>query len=176
MNTAPPLIMDIEASGFGSNSYPIEIGVVGENCRYCALIKPAESWTHWDDQAAEIHGISRDVLERNGHQIREVAEDLNQLLAGKTLYSDGWVVDLPWLRTLFLAAGLEPQFHLSPIESILTPDQLPFWEPAYAATRKSLALQRHRASNDAYLIQQTWLLSRHMMVEPPTPTASISVG
>ena len=42
---APP-ILDVEASGFGPGSYPIEIGyVLGDGTAYCTLISPAISWT-----------------------------------------------------------------------------------------------------------------------------------
>ena len=42
-----PFIIDVEASGFGSSSYPIEIGVALEyGSRHSALIKPADDWIH----------------------------------------------------------------------------------------------------------------------------------
>ena len=42
-----PFIMDIEASGFGPDSYPIEVGLaLGDGSRFCSLIVPAEHWTH----------------------------------------------------------------------------------------------------------------------------------
>ena len=50
-----PTVLDVEASGFGRNSYPIEIGFVLPNGHaYCSLVKPEAHWTHWDVQA-EIH-------------------------------------------------------------------------------------------------------------------------
>lgn len=169
----PPIIMDIEASGFGHSSYPIEIGFAGpESQRYCALIKPCKSWEHWDDHAEQVHGITRDLLHENGTEAKDVALALNELLAGKTVYSDGWVVDLPWLRKLFYDVGIEPQFTLSPIESILSEAQLPFWEDATDSTRASHPLQRHRASNDAFLVQQTFLLSKRMAESSRRHTAS----
>jgi hypothetical protein len=47
-----PAIIDVEASGFGSLSYPIEVGVVDQTgIRFCSLIKPQNDWIHWDEQA-----------------------------------------------------------------------------------------------------------------------------
>ena len=47
-----PTIIDVEASGFGPYSYPIEIGVALDNGdKYCTLILPAPAWTHWDEEA-----------------------------------------------------------------------------------------------------------------------------
>jgi len=86
-----PSIIDVEASGFGSDSYPIEIGVVltsGE--RYCSLIVPVTEWTHWDAQAAKLHGITRTFLKQNGRPVTEVAQALNSLIEDQTVYSDGW--------------------------------------------------------------------------------------
>jgi hypothetical protein len=44
-----PYIMDIEASGFAAEGYPIEIGIAMEQGRkFCSLLLPHEDWTHWD--------------------------------------------------------------------------------------------------------------------------------
>jgi hypothetical protein len=49
---ALPAIIDLEASGFGKGSYPIEVGfVLPEGAMYCTLIQPAPHWRHWDDKA-----------------------------------------------------------------------------------------------------------------------------
>lgn len=37
-----PIIIDAEASGFGTDSYPIEVGVaLGDASRHCYLVSPA---------------------------------------------------------------------------------------------------------------------------------------
>ncbi|MCP4234821.1 MAG: hypothetical protein GY770_14780, partial [Aestuariibacter sp.] len=44
-----PSIIDIEASGFGAHSYPVEIGVIREDGgKFCQLVKPYPDWTHWE--------------------------------------------------------------------------------------------------------------------------------
>ena len=42
-----PSIIDVEASGFGAASYPIEIGVVRyDGAKWCKLLRPLDDWTH----------------------------------------------------------------------------------------------------------------------------------
>jgi len=58
-----PFIIDVEASGFGPMSYPIEIGIAMESGkRYSILILPADEWTYWDEEAEKVHLITRDTL------------------------------------------------------------------------------------------------------------------
>ena len=155
-----PSIMDIEASGFGSISYPIEIGVVTDaGKRLCYLIYPHSSWHHWDCQAEKIHGIPHDLLLKSGKRIPEVCFALNNLLAGKTVYSDGWSHDIRWLRRLYEFSGMECQFTLSPIESIVTEDQLMIWDQTKVDVLANSNMTRHRASSDALIVQQTFLQS-----------------
>jgi len=124
-----PFIIDIEASGFGSTSYPIEVGVVLDNDqKFCSLIMPSEDWTHWDDQAEQVHHISRSALHFYGKPVTMVADQLNESFAGMILYSDGWVVDKPWLTRLFYAARREMKFTVSPLEMILSEQQMTIWQ------------------------------------------------
>ncbi|MCP4117595.1 MAG: hypothetical protein GY737_19800 [Desulfobacteraceae bacterium] len=156
-----PYIIDVEASGFGQGSYPIEIGLaleLGE--RYCSLLTPAPEWTHWDETAEKIHCVPRKSLLINGSPIAQVANDLNRLLKDKTIYSDGWVVDKPWLTTLFYAARIHQRFSISPIELILSEDQMAIWDDTKARVTRELALKRHRASADALIIQETYVRTR----------------
>ena len=162
MRIITPFIMDIEASGFGAESYPIEIGLALEApVRYCSLIQPATDWVHWDDSAEQIHGVTRAVLHAKGKSIRRVAVELNELLGHATVYSDAWVVDKPWLTRLYEVAGLNQQFTLSSIESILSEAQLAIWDATKFQVQHDLQLPRHRASNDALIIQETYRRTRY---------------
>ena len=127
---AEPLIVDVEASGFGGHSYPIEIGLALEDgTKFCTLIAPAPDWTHWDESAEEVHRVSRDILETYGKPLDEVAGFLNAILAGKTVYTDGWVVDKPWLTRLFHAAGMDMDFEVT-LPSVELPEvEWTFWTP-----------------------------------------------
>ncbi len=152
-----PAFMDLEASGFGSHSYPIEIGAVLEDGRtLCFLIKPSPHWTHWDKSAAAIHGITQELLEKHGKSQRIIAETLNQELAGKTLYSDGWNHDYSWLHKLYDEAELYPSFKLESVLTLLNEQSMALWDEAKDKVIKTMKLQRHRASSDALILQNTY--------------------
>ncbi len=152
-----PLILDVEASGFGATSYPIEIGLaLDDGQKYCSLIMPAPDWTHWDDEAEKVHRVPRDILETYGKPMKEVAEQMNELLAGKTVYTDGWVVDKPWITTLFHAAGVAMKFEVSSLEMILSEPQMNTWHDTKDRIVEEMDLKRHRASYDALIIQETY--------------------
>lgn len=158
-----PTIIDVEASGFGALSYPIEVGVINqEGKRFCSLIKPHKGWTHWDPQAESLHGISRAVLQLKGVQAHGVCKLLNKFLVGQVVYSDGWVVDDSWLIKLFHAAALPMQFHLSSLEMILNEQQMSIWHEVKENLFQQTNEQRHRASSDAALIQQTFMTTQKM--------------
>jgi hypothetical protein len=152
-----PIIIDIEASGFGGTSYPIEVGVaLDDDTKYCSLILPAPDWEHWDLDAEKVHRIARHVLQTHGRPVREVAASLNELLEGKTLYTDGWVVDKPWLTTLFHKARMNMKFTVSALEMILSEEQMKRWHDTKDRVLAEVDEHRHRASFDAWVIQQTY--------------------
>ncbi|HAC33869.1 MAG TPA: hypothetical protein DCF45_05045, partial [Gammaproteobacteria bacterium] len=142
-STAIPAIIDVEASGFGPDSYPIEVGLIlADGERFCSLILPPEDWTHWNEEAEIIHGVSRSVLQTYGTPMAEVTEKLNSLLSGQTIYSDGWVVDKPWLITLFSRAGMNMNFYLSPLEMILSESQMERWHEVKTEVIDDLEVER----------------------------------
>lgn len=152
-----PYIVDVEASGFGLDSYPIEVGLALESgVRYCALIKPQATWTHWDESAENLHGISREILASKGKAIVEVAKELNAFLQDGCVFSDAWGVDEPWIIRLFEAAGLERTFRIYDIQTIMTEEQMDCWHATKDSVINDLNLSRHRASNDARVIQETY--------------------
>ena len=160
-NNYCPNIIDIEASGFGPTSYPIEIGVINSRGdSYCRLIQPTDKWTYWDPAAEAMHKLSREQLLTSGMPVHQVALELNTLLRGLTVHSDGWVVDKPWLIKLYEAAGMDMLFNISPIENLLNEQQANNWHKHKQAMTKELQLKRHRASTDARIIQQTFVRLR----------------
>jgi hypothetical protein len=158
---AAPAILDIEASGFGRDSYPIEVGfVLPDGSAFCRLIRPAGHWTHWDSAAEQVHNIHRETLLVHGRPVPEVARWLNDQLHGLTLYSDGWAHDYPWLGALYEEAGLVPSFRLDNLRSMLSENEARDWYATKQAVSNELQLTRHRASADARLLQQTLLRVR----------------
>lgn len=153
-----PIIIDVEASGFGRGSYPIEVGFVMPNGdTQCTLIKPDPSWTHWDESSEGLHGITREVLAKHGKPIEDVAQWLNQHLRGLTVYSDAWGNDLSWLGALFEYAEMPQLFHLEGLNKLLSEDQMNVWSETRKQVVSALGIKRHRASNDAKVIQRTYL-------------------
>nr|WP_283101683.1 hypothetical protein [Halomonas populi] len=157
-----PTLLDIEASGFGRGSYPIEIGLARPDGSSCAfLIQPLEEWTHWDPQAELLHGISRNRLVREGHQVVEVARWLNDELAELGVaYSDSWGYDNTWLSLLFHHAGMLSRFRLEALRRILCERQLALWSSTKEALIRECGIRRHRAGEDARLLQLTYVHTR----------------
>jgi hypothetical protein len=156
-----PTILDIEASGFGRGSYPIEIGfVLPDGKAWCRLIKPEPEWTHWDDTAEEIHHLKRSILNLRGVPVQEVAAELNAALAGETVYCDGWGNDSSWLAMLFYFAGQPQRFRIDTLRTLLSDQQLDLWNDAKREVIRELALDRHRASSDARILQMTFQRTR----------------
>ena len=152
-----PVVIDVEASGFGRGGYPIEVGVVlPDGSPHCYLIAPVRGWTSWDEEAEAVHGISRELLDNHGRPAREVAERLNMLLGGKTVYSDAWAFDMPWLGKLYDAVNMEQKFRVGALQELMTPQQLESWKAVRLSVEQELSLKRHRASGDARILQETF--------------------
>ena len=167
MDTFIPAIMDIEASGFGPESYPIEVGVVFANGeKFCSLIRPEAHWTHWCKKAESLHRIRRRILFSAGISTHQMATTLNQRLDGMTVYSDCWMVDKPWLDLLFDVSGLTPTFRLRALEMILDEHQWNTWQSIHSEVVSSDPEKRHRASKDAELIQKTWVTTKLRRAQP----------
>ena len=120
------------------------------------MIKPYDDWTYWDKSAEDVHGISRQQLQQYGSDGITVCLEINAFLSGADVFSDGWVVDSPWIIKLYEAAHMQMAFRISALEMILKEQQMRRWHVTKNAVIQSLQLQRHRASNDALIIQKTY--------------------
>lgn len=156
MTMLPPTFIDIEASGFGAGSYPIEVGcVLSDGASYCTLITPQPDWRHWDEAAEKIHGIRRETLLMHGRAPSDVAMALNTRLVGLTVYTDSWYHDYTWLSRLFDAANTSPRFTLQDLRVLLDQTWADQWDRTKRTVMDDLKLSRHRASNDAKILQAT---------------------
>lgn len=152
-----PAIIDIEASGFGKGSYPIEVGVIADNGDvHSWLVKPQDEWTHWTTEAEKLHRINRQILVEQGVPIDQIANELNALFEGQTLYSDGWGFDSGWLNLLFYCANKSIHFRLETLPKILTEYQMTHWDDMKLSLREKYSLAHHRAGEDAQLLQLTY--------------------
>lgn len=153
-----PTIIDIEASGFGKGSYPIEVGYVDPlGQTWCALVAPQDDCVHWDQTAEALHHIQRDTLLQHGKPAAVIAKHLNAQLSGQTVYTDGWYQDFTWLNRLFDMANMRPTFKLEDLRAVLSPFQESIWHETKRSITEGLHLTRHRASTDALALQLTWV-------------------
>lgn len=157
MNMQIPTFIDFEASSLDLiASYPIEVGVcMSDGTLLSWLIKPHVLWQDWSESAQRIHGITREELAESGVDIGTVAADLNRLLQGP-VYCDAWTFDAFWLHRLFRAANCKPLFQLESISMLLNPTELGLWSGVRRELVRELALDMHRAANDALVLQETW--------------------
>ncbi|MEL4179404.1 3'-5' exonuclease [Roseateles sp. PN1] len=166
-----PAILDIEASGFGRGSYPIEVGFVDSaGAMFCSLIQPEPEWQHWDASAEAVHGISRATLCRHGKPPLWVAQQINSHLRGQVVYCDAWAHDYPWLARLFDVVDLVPQFKLADLRCLLSEAEASHWHAVLNQVRLEQALQRHRASSDARILQLTLQKLRQNLGGASEPT------
>ena len=100
------VFIDFEASSLERGSFPIELGWVTEmGVGTSVLIRPEPGWRKWSPQSQEIHGISRDDLERDGIPAAEAARLAGAAFNGKTVLADEPAWDGAWLNMLLSAAG-----------------------------------------------------------------------
>ncbi|MFK4132110.1 hypothetical protein ACI2KR_07405 [Pseudomonas luteola] len=119
------ITLDIESSGLGDESYPIQFGVTyldkaqGKLVTIKEDIKPAEGWDYWDSEAEEfIHFISRERLE-GGKSCRDACLILNKHLGDNEVIVDSVADDEFWLNKLFEEAGIQRTFYITNIEKYL---------------------------------------------------------
>ncbi len=170
-----PVIIDVEASGFGRGSYPIEIGIALACGRTaCFLIRPQDDWTHWDDDAAALHGLSRELLRAKGRHVTEVAHALNELLEGTTAYTDAWGMDSSWVALLYDRAELPQRFRIDTLAVLLDEPRRASWATRKREARAEMNLARHRASADALVIQRALVRSVGPAVPSPAQAGALS--
>jgi len=142
--------LDLEASGLGAASWPIEVGWCFEGGEpETMLIRPAEDWPldAWDESAEALHGLAFDALKASGSSVGEVCERLNLALDGAAVYSDAPDWDGFWLYRLFAAARIRRRFSLSDFGDLfsgLAPEAV----SAAVEKAKINAPHRHRARED----------------------------
>lgn len=165
-----PCFIDCEASSLRHDSYPIEIGWSEESGMVKSfIIDPSfvPNWIDWDEYAErEIHHISQTMLSLYGISPQFAAQQLNNRLKGKIVFSDAPDYDSFWLRRLFQATEIEPLFKVGDFFQLLhqvaidayRPSGISsekiedVWERAQAQADKQCP-HTHRARNDVKNLQ-----------------------
>ncbi len=161
-----PCFIDIEASGFGPESWPVSVawsdsaGVIST-----LLIRPEPGWIHWDHHAELVHGLDRDHLVRQGHPVAVVATRLADDLKGTLAFSDAPEFDGGWLETLYRAIGSPVPFRLDHADDLLVgamlrPNEL-MWQAQARLERvkeslRATASGRHDAGYDVGFLVALW--------------------
>lgn len=152
----PVRIIDFEASSLEDGSYPIEVGLAvwpredDPVSVWSALIRPTDEWRgfgHWSVESRRVHGITMSELMAAGAPPEEVAAILNEKLGDGVVWCDGGPYDAFWLKALFKAAGLQPEFVLGNWHGLLR--TLPERCRARAMDFLEESPSRHRAGADA---------------------------
>lgn len=176
------VFLDFEASSLGRKSYPVEVAWVYEDGHHESyLIRPAPSWTEWDEKAQAIHHISRAQLGREGVAHDLVARRMVEVLSGHDLLASAPSWDGKWLSALLRAASLPrrsiklrhsadarrecAQIILSPVVpreqlSVIVMDLL-----TQVAMQASAQVPAHRALPDAQADRRHWLAVRQAATE-----------
>jgi len=154
-------IIDIEASGLGFDSYPIEVAVLVEGKSKSWLIKPEPKWKHWDIAAENLHGITRGQLDADGLPAYEVADKLIKFIeeSNGVLYSDAAYWDADWMDTLFIAVKQKRHFHIESIYELLDKQQSTEFDENKATLSKSGKYRFHRAEEDVKMILEAYQLT-----------------
>ena len=139
--------MDLEASGLGAESYPIEVAwkcpATGLSDNFFINPDSISHWRYWDEFAEELHGLDRERLVKEGISAEVACQRLNEALKGKTLISDALEFDSFWMRRLFNAVGVSSEFTMAGLDAILSAERL----IQYRFIARS-QFRRHRAMQD----------------------------
>ena len=163
----PLAVIDFEASGLGSESYPIEVGVAiartpaDEVETWSTLIRPHPTWRErgsWERKAQAVHGIAPEML-AEGMEPAAVLSRLNDLLGSiGHAWCDGGGFDQFWFERLCKGAPLvKPAFVLWDVKGLFVLDRR-----AHNRFAEALAGSEapHRAGADAVRICRAITFSR----------------
>jgi hypothetical protein len=165
-----PVFYDCEASCI--NGLPIEIGwafvdmSTGRIQSESHLVKPLARWdiqTVWDPDAEKLHGISLEQLLAHGRPPFEIARRMNEVLAGRELFSDGPADDEHRLRIILDEMGPDATFTIRRLHANVLISQLAAklgWDSAsYRVAKTEVARtspRTHRAEADARHLAALW--------------------
>ncbi len=167
-----PCFIDVEATGFGVDSYPIEIAwsdEAGEIHRCLIDPTPVPEWTAWGAEAEHVHGIDLERLRRNGWPPDYVATRLTEDLAGKVVYSDAPDYDRRWIGRLFTAIARPLSFQVDHIDELLLATlrapEAPVWQTMARIDRlknevTAVSSGKHSAGYDVGYLLQLWRRAR----------------
>lgn len=120
-NVKEIFFMDIEASGWKKNSFPIEIAWGNNFIKKNFIIKPAYNWDTdiWEEEAYNIHKIKKEDIKKEGKKISFIIEKMKENLKNKYVFSDSIEKDKIWLNMLLQDLKIDIFFNFLSIEELL---------------------------------------------------------
>lgn len=164
------LTIDFEASCLPRHgrSYPVEVGIAGDDFSRSWIIRPHDDWTGWDwtQEAESLHGLDRARIAREGQAADVVLAELIAAVGGRRIVADS-LIDQYWLETLAAAAGAPVPFRIDHVALLLEERGVDERRVAAAMGIADARFPaRHRARSDALWLQA---LVRHALDETPAP-------
>lgn len=165
-----PIFVDVEASSFAGDSYPIEIAWNMPDSKIeNHLINPycIKEWIDWDPASQAVHGLSRNYLSNNGEPPLSVAKRMNKVLSGCDVYSDAAEYDAFWIDQLFKVTGLIREFSVRDFYSLL-PNEITngyfmsnnsVLSKYQEKARKRAGVAAHRASHDVKYLVELYMMT-----------------
>ena len=154
------MFVDLEASGLGEDSWPIEIGfawIEGGRVRWASkLIRPEPGWPRsaWSSESAVVHGITMTELHR-AEDAADVARWAAAVMGNRVVVSDAPSYDGVWLDRLLAAAGLVERPPLRDFDVLVSRrHRWPELERVYAEL--DATPPPHRAGPDAARLAAAW--------------------
>jgi len=100
------IIVDCEASGLHTESYPIQIAWLDldSDAAGSFYICPHDTWTHWDYNAQDIHNLTQQFLRDVGLSVEQSATILGEMAKDTVILSDAPAFELFWLERLLDAS------------------------------------------------------------------------
>lgn len=112
-------VIDITASSYNSNSYPVEIGLTDGHNEFSTRITPLPNWNEWDSTFKPTTFPRREEFVDTGCSAKVTAKSLNDVLNSKSVYCDDIHWDSLWISRLFDDSNIEMQFKLCDIADLL---------------------------------------------------------
>ncbi|MEE9494711.1 MAG: exonuclease domain-containing protein [Gammaproteobacteria bacterium] len=162
------VLLDIEASSFSDNAYPVEIAWGNEEGIESYLLDPSsvESWQDWSQRSEAVHGISQIMLASDGHNPREIYRKLDDIFSTKTVYSDEPEFDLHWLSAFERIFGCHTKtWKIHDIRQILytkleSGNNRSISAEEVLQKARSEATKRHRAHDDVEILLKAVQIAR----------------
>jgi len=167
-------IIDFEASGLESDSYPIQVAWNMGDKVHSHFINPdfVPAWQGWSMASEDVHGLSREFLRTHGEHPHDVANCMQKSMGKGLIYSDAVGFDENWCNRLFAETSIERSFKFhdfwgelgkyapSGIRGSGVYGMTEWTNMLFAQAKKILGLRNHLADNDVKIRMEVFRLAK----------------